>query len=271
MQSERQPQNVIMINVPSLIRTTGFRLAALGAAFASLGAGVIFVVIYFGTVGAMIGAIDQQINDETAEIVDPGEKPRTPDLVKSAHEAQDESVHGTFITLIDPNGKIVATNLANPSRIVGWGWHYSTIISLSKSRPKVTRSLGIKLADGGLLVIGEDATELMQLKERLARTFLVSFIIMLVFGLGAGVAFGRSAVFRVQQINSTLERIMGGDFNQRLARSGRGDEIDNLAFSVNLMLDRIEFLMENLRQVGNEIAHDLRSPLARLREGLAVC
>lgn len=267
MRIERHPGGVAQARSPSLIRTTSFRLAACGAILASLGAGLVFVIIYYGTAGAMVRTLDRQIRNEVGEIEDPGKTFRTAGALESVREAESEVVRGTFITLIDPQGHVVATNLADFSRVQGWSWH-NLIVTHPTSRIVTTRNLGIRLADGGLLVVGEDATALVQLRQRLAKTFFVGFGILVIFGLGAGIALGRNAVSRIQDINTTLESIMGGDFSRRLTRSIYRNELDDLAVSVNLMLDRIELLMENLRQVGNEIAHDLRSPLARLREGL---
>ncbi|WP_144052890.1 HAMP domain-containing protein, partial [Acidocella sp. MX-AZ02] len=267
MQIEQSPGSARQARSPSLIRTTSFRLAACGAILASLGAGLVFLVIYYGTAGAMVRTLDRQIGNEAAEIVDPGEILRTAVAMEAVREAQSEVVHGTFVTLIDPQGHVVATNLADPSRMQGWSWH-NLIVMHPASHIMTTRNLGIRLADGGLLVVGEDATALVELRQRLVRSFFIGFSILLALGLGAGIVLGQNAVSRIKDINATLESIMGGDFSRRLTRSSYRNELDDLAVSVNLMLDRIEFLMENLRQVGNEIAHDLRSPLARLREGL---
>jgi signal transduction histidine kinase len=87
-------------------------------------------------------------------------------------------------------------------------------------------------------------------------------------GVGGGMFVARQTLTRVEAMSKTSQDIMGGDLSRRIPLNGTGDEFDRLASNLNTMLERIEVLMENVRQVSNDIAHDLRSPLARLREHL---
>jgi signal transduction histidine kinase len=251
-----------------LLRTTGFRLAALGAGLAALAAIVAFAIIYYGTVGAMAQTLDVEIGNELVEIVDPGAHPTSADLVGAVRDSLTEPGSGTFFALIDPAGHILEANLAHPPRAVGWTWRKAPRDAPFAHHVRTLRGLGVRLADGGLLFVGENATALAELKELIVRAFVVAFGLTLVIGLAAGIAVGHRAVGRVAAINATLARIMAGDLARRLERSPLGDEVDDLASGVNAMLDRIQALMDDLRLVGNEIAHDLRSPLARLRGSL---
>jgi methyl-accepting chemotaxis protein len=90
----------------------------------------------------------------------------------------------------------------------------------------------------------------------------------LALGLLSGYLAARSASRRVDHFANTIRDIMEGDLSRRLTTGLTGDEFDRLAAELNIMLERLQVLMENLRQVTNDIAHDLRSPLARLREHL---
>lgn len=124
------------------------------------------------------------------------------------------------------------------------------------------------LDDGARLLVAVDATMIDHLDQLIGRSFVVGFSVTLGLGLIAGIAFGRRALARVDAVSNASREIMAGDLSRRLPFAGTGDEFDRLTDTVNEMLDRIEHLMENVRAVGDEIAHDLRSPLARLRETL---
>jgi signal transduction histidine kinase len=91
---------------------------------------------------------------------------------------------------------------------------------------------------------------------------------MLALSLAGGVLFARSALHRVERINRAVHAIMLGDLGRRVPVGRTDDELNRLAANINAMLDRIGELMESLRQVTNDIAHDLRTPLGRLRQRL---
>jgi len=93
---------------------------------------------------------------------------------------------------------------------------------------------------------------------------------MLVLGLVGGIVLSRRALARIEAINRTSDRIMAGEFDRRVPLKGSGDEFDRLAQNLNAMLDQIERLMAGMRQVTDNIAHDLRSPLGRLRSRIEV-
>ncbi|WP_298282308.1 HAMP domain-containing sensor histidine kinase [Acidocella sp.] len=263
------PEHYLPGPPPSLWRTTAFRLAVTGALVSAAGAAVVFVIIYLSTVGAMSRTLDREISAEVAEIIDPGTHPNSEAVLEGTQEQLDAAVRGSFAALIGPSGRVVAANFANPPRAVGWGW-YSAPAGGRPFTPgiRVIRGLGIKLSDGGVLFIGESATALVQLKTRMTIAFAISFGILLVLGLGAGIILGWGSVVRIRRINASLARIMAGDFSRRLPHGAGDHEIDTLAASVNVMLERTQALMEDVQQIGNEIAHDLRSPLTRLRAGL---
>jgi len=94
--------------------------------------------------------------------------------------------------------------------------------------------------------------------------------LMLVLGLIGGIVLSRRALARIETINRTSDRIMAGEFDRRIPLKGSGDEFDRLAQNLNAMLDQIERLMAGMRQVTDNIAHDLRSPLGRLRSRIEV-
>jgi signal transduction histidine kinase len=251
----------------SLLRTTGFRLALLGAGLASLTAGIVFALIYSNTLGAMRAALDAEIRNEAAEIAAPGRTLSQAAVVSAIQGALAEPHGGIFYAFVDRRGRTIAGNL--PVKPLSSGWHNLTAPEGTVFAPHVHVIRGLaQPAGGGILFVGENATTLNELDELMRRSFAIGFGITLLTGLGAGLLFGRRALARIEAVGATSREIMAGDLTRRLALSGSGDEFDHLAEAINAMLARIETLMENIRQAGNELAHDLRSPLSRLRETL---
>ena len=124
------------------------------------------------------------------------------------------------------------------------------------------------LSDGMRLVVADNLESVEDVEDVVLNGFLVALALAIVLGLGGGALFTRSLLRRVDGVTRTAEAIIGGDLSQRIALTGSGDDFDRLAATLNAMLDRIVDLLENLRQVSNDIAHDLRTPLARLRQRL---
>ncbi len=122
-----------------------------------------------------------------------------------------------------------------------------------------------QLSGGFRLLVGRDLDE----RERLYRIVLDagrwSIAIVIVLGLAGGLFVTRRVLRRVDAMTETTRTIMGGDLGGRLPVAGTGDEIDRLAVNLNVMLDRIEALMHGLKEVSDNIAHDLKTPLTRLR------
>ena len=239
----------------------------LGATLASLTAGIVFALIYYSTLGTMRAALDADIRNEVTEIVMPGQAISRAALISAVRGALAEPHAGMFYAFTAPDGRLIAGNL--PVQPLMPGWHSLTAPDHGVFAPNVQVIRGLaQLAGGGTLFVGENATDLNELDELIRRSFAIGFGFTLLIGLGAGLFFGRRALSRIEAVGATAREIMAGDLTRRLTVSGTGDEFDHLAEAINAMLVRIETLMENIRQVGNELAHDLRSPLGRLRETL---
>jgi signal transduction histidine kinase len=251
-----------------LLNTTSVRLAAMGVVLASTSAVVVFVVIYISALGAMRTTLDTELNNEIAEIMVRG--PDTPPAVIEAgvRAAIAAPPTGTFFRLINAHGQIVASNLALPPLARGW---HSLTARKRTSFPDHIRALRVRvqrLAAGGTLLVAADASMLDEMDALILRSFLIGFGITIAIGLAAGIGFGRRALARIEAVSAAGEEIMAGDFTRRIPLSGSGDEFDHLGAVINAMLARIELLIGNIRAVGDEIAHDLRAPLTRLRQFL---
>lgn len=134
--------------------------------------------------------------------------------------------------------------------------------------PDVARAWAVDLSDGTRLVVGADWSVVERVDHMLGGIFLAAFAVVLLISMTGAVLLGAYLRHRLSAISSAADSIMAGDIKRRVPESRRRDEFDALARSLNQMLDRITALLENLRQLSGDIAHDLRTPLARLRNHL---
>lgn len=153
-----------------------------------------------------------------------------------------------------------------PSGVFRYALHGKQDATTGKSGEPARFGVGVVLpVDGGVLVVGRD------IEQQRATAWLIRWVSFLSFGLlglvslVAGLVMSWSALSRVDQMTRSSRAIMSGDLSQRLPRSFSNDEFDRLAASFNNMLERIEKLMNGLREVSDNIAHDLKTPLNRLR------
>jgi len=118
------------------------------------------------------------------------------------------------------------------------------------------------------LLVGRDINQLTEAKRRIVQALTWGLAMMVFLAFAGGLVLSRRTVRKIERINQTTRRIMSGDLSRRVPRTHRNDDFDQVAENLNQMLDRIQTLMEDIRRVSDNIAHDLRTPLARLRQHL---
>ena len=118
------------------------------------------------------------------------------------------------------------------------------------------------------LLVGRDIHQLTEAKRRIIQALTWGLVIMVLLAFIGGLVLSRRTVRKIERINQTAQSIMSGDLSRRVPVTGRNDDFDQVADNINQMLDRIQMLMEDIRRVSDNIAHDLRTPLARLRQNL---
>jgi signal transduction histidine kinase len=146
------------------------------------------------------------------------------------------------------------------------GW-YSFELE-SDGQRTTARARVLQLRQDLVLLVGRDISDLNRLLKLAGGALFWSAGLVIAFALAGGVFMSRRLLGRIEGINDTTRSIMSGDFSQRVATRGTGDEYDKLAENLNIMLERIEALMSDMRHGGDSIAHDLRTPLTRLRQAL---
>lgn len=130
------------------------------------------------------------------------------------------------------------------------------------------RAVARKLNDGTILVVGWSTADNEKTASMVERGLFFGLVPAFILGLAASVIFGMKAHQRVDEMQIRIRQIVAGDLKQRLPTRNTKDPLNKLALIVNSMLDEIQTLIENLAGIGDDIAHDLRTPLARVRIGL---
>jgi signal transduction histidine kinase len=250
--------------VPRFLSTWSFRLTLLYAGLFTASVVVLFGVIYWSTLSYASRDEADEINVEFQAILDevaadPGQLSRIVD----EHIRQHAGARMAYL-LEDSAGRKLTGNIDAVAPREG---AMNLRVMLEGVRRDIQARM-FRLPAGGFLLIGEDSFPLHEMKELVARAFGVSVLATLLLAITGGVIVGKSVLRRVEAVAQTSRAIVAGDLSQRVPMRGSDDEFDHLAASVNAMLDRIEDLMRSMRQVSTDIAHDLRTPLTRLRQRL---
>lgn len=180
--------------------------------------------------------------------------------------AASEEGNGMGYLVLDAQGRRQAGDFNGAVPPPGWSEFAS--FQRADGSKGVAQAMNSPLEHGGRLIVAADRGGLHKIDRSLKRLFQINFGIMIAASLLAMLLFGRVVQRRLNAIQTTAEGIMGGDLSRRMPIDGSGGEFDQLAQVLNRMLDRIGDLMGNLRQVSGDIAHDLRTPLTRLRARL---
>jgi len=168
-----------------------------------------------------------------------------------------------------PAGVAIAGNVASlaPGVMATSGWSETAYRRLDEQDNADHRALVhvTELTNGFRLLVGRDLEERRRMFGIVAKAAQWSILVVVVLGLGGGIFVARRVLWRIDAITGTTRRIMAGDLSGRLSVGRSGDELDRLAENLNAMLERIEALMTGLKEVSDNIAHDLKTPLTRLR------
>jgi len=241
-----------------------FGLAMLVSLALTLGAVGIGAISYEVTHEALEQQLDHRTATETrALLAEPGFD-RTAAIAKGI--ARREGIPGPEhleYLLVDAKGRHLAGQLdATAPQSTG----YAEFLHYRDGR--IGQSLTTRLADGAMLVVSADRAILDQTDRRLLLLFTSAFGTMLLLGLGGAWTLGALTRARLRRMDRAALAIIGGDLTHRMPIDGSDSEFDRLSATLNRMLDRIAALMTNLRQVSSDVAHDLRTPLTRLRNRL---
>ncbi len=251
-----------------LLGTTTFRLASGIVALFVVAAAVIVWLLHAQTNAALTEQVLAGLRAEAESLSAMSRDGGTEALDRAIRERS--FPHSTQLySLTDMAGAQLAGNLAGvPPEIrgeTGGGVFRYRPSGVPDAVPRLAVAIPVKAGPDRRLIVGRDIEEQRGFAERVRLIFLYGFGGLALAGLAGGLLMSRVVVRRIGEINAAAHSIMEGNLERRIETRGSGDEIDGLAENLNAMLDRIEQLMGGLREVSDNIAHDLKTPLTRLR------
>jgi len=254
------------VHLPRVLRTASFRLAATYTCLFAGSVAVLGAFVLWTTRSALEQQMTSRIEAEAALLEAEFRSGGVDRLVAAVHE-RSRGAHALDYRVQDPGGRQVAGDL--PAAETGWSEVSTTGRSPGETDDSErVRVLARRLPDGTLLAVGEDTGRIEEATEAISFALWWALGLTLALGIAGGLVLSSGFLRRVDGIARTAEAIVDGDFEKRIPERGTQDDLDRLARTLNRMLDRIGELMIGMRQVSNAAAHELRTPLARLRQQL---
>jgi signal transduction histidine kinase len=251
-----------------LIRTTAFRLTLAYLFLFALFAASLLGYFAWNTRRLINEQITATVNVETAEITDIYTHRGLHGLVFTIENRALRPGANLYL-VTTPEGKAIRGNVGSlaPGVMASIGWSETAYRRLDEQDTAHHRALVrvTELTNGFRLLVGRDLEERRRLFGIVAKAAQWSLLVVIVLGIGGGIFVARRVLHRIDAMTGTTRRIMAGDLSGRLPVGRSGDELDRLAENLNAMLERIEALMTGLKEVSDNIAHDLKTPLTRMR------
>ena len=256
--------------MPKFWESVTFRIALVYGVLVVASITVLSAVFYYGTVEIQARGIDRRLEASGVSLAASYEG-RGPDSVRKEIEQllsdgvdQDTEVY----LLLDAQGVKVAGNLTT------WpagGFPLDSLVTQQVSRyghTSTSRLLWHRLPDGALLAVGRDLRDKDRIRILVLRSLALGIFIAVLLAFGGAYFFRREITRNIAAIRLTAQEIQAGKLHRRIPLTLADDEFTRLSRDINHMLDRIEQLMDGVRHVSNTIAHNLRTPLGRIRAQL---
>jgi signal transduction histidine kinase len=251
-----------------------FRLTTLYAILFAASVAILFALVWLVTSRSMTAQIMANVQREAISLAD---EYRATGTAAAAAVVERRLQRGglAYYLLQRRDGVWIAGNIAPVSPVLGPLDLQVRLQSRAEASGSTTPAdlrnaigYGVLLSDGTFVLAGEDVARLEAARKAIFTAFSVGGAVSVILAVLGGLALSAGFLRRVESVNRTARQVMAGQLDSRVAVRDNGDELDRLAANLNAMLDRIQSLMESLKQVSSDIAHDLRTPLARLRQNL---
>ena len=251
------------------LTSSTFKLALIAIGTFGVIVSIIFSYVYLSTSSYVRSRSDRAIATEYSSLRGVYEQSGREGLIELVQQrAADKSSAENVYMLADPSSTVLAGNLDTwPSTVTatsGWAEFRAPKPPNASSEP-LLRAIFETLPDGDRLLVGKDISDLDGFTDRIKIAVISGIALIFVLAGVASIGVTRRTVGRIESINATSRAIMLSGLDKRIPLRGTHDEWDRVAENLNLMLDRIETLMGEVRQVSDNVAHDLRTPLTRMR------
>ena len=254
-----------------LFRTTAFKLTAVFLAVFTIFAAFLIGYIARNTTELLQAQMLRAVDAELASISAQYERGGIPRVARVI-DLRSRQPGASLYLVTDAEGRKIAGNVESvPAAILNRADSEPQLVPYVQldeegSRERYAALVRVvELPAGFRILVGRDVSESEELVEVVQRSLILTVALMVGLGLLAWIFVSRRVLKRIDSIAETSRRIMEGDLSGRLEVTGAGDEFDRLGESLNTMLTRIERLMLGLKQVSDNIAHDLKTPLTRMR------
>lgn len=256
----------------SPFRSGAFRFALMMAAIFAIGATALLILVEHAVSQYATEVANDNIAAEVAVLRDESRTAGMTETIRAVVRRENAvREHQLRYLVVDKDGNYLAGSL--PAAVARLGWHN---VALTNRDPRTDdgaetislTALGARLDNGAMVVVASDRSDLDELRWALGTSSALFGVLITALALLGGFAVGRMFLRRLDGVNRSVERIMHGSLTERLPTIGMSPEFDELSANLNRMLAQIEALMEAMRQVSTDIAHDLRTPLTRLRQRL---
>ncbi len=251
-----------------LLRTAAFRLFLIYFALFAITAAIAVAYIYWKTNILLASQLESAVHAEVESLDEQYRGGGIGQLIRTIAE-RSETPGNSLYLLTDPEGHRLAGTLKAVSPEL---WNSQGRVAFVYRRPapggseeRLAYAVVFRLQDDSRLIVGRDIEDRREFGHVVRSAFLWTLAALALIGISGGLLIGRSFLRRIESMAETSRQIMAGDLSQRIPMSMTGDEFDRLAASLNAMLQRITELIDGFRQVSDNIAHDLKTPLTRLR------
>lgn len=251
-----------------MIETTSFKLSALYLGLFLVSFLVIGLAVYWLTTHTLERQLKSSIETEANRLKVEYDSGGISELKDEIDEVDSWKLHSLLeYGVIDQDGALIAGNLNHFKPSAGWQILKRTPVAdkLNNESKELLYISVIRLQDNIWLGVGHDGKTIKDAGEAIIQAFLWGIVMVIMLGAGGGFYLSRAFLKKIDGITRSTEAIIAGDLKHRLPVAEHRDELDKLALMLNLMLDKICALIENVQQVTNDIAHDLRTPISHLQ------
>lgn len=256
-----------MTAIAKLFRTTAFKISLAYLVVAAIGAALVLGRAGWNVEKLIDAQIAQTVDTEITGLAEQYSEGGIGRLIQAIERRLEEPGTGLYLLTTHVGEPIVGNVASLPSGVLSHPGLVETDYLRANDLTTPHRAVArvFALAGGFRLFVGHDIDEAVRMRRIFAGALVTSLIWLVIIGTIGGLWVARHVLRRVDAINAKAKTIVAGDLSSRLPLAGTGDELDRLVHNLNSMLDRISVLVIGLHEVSDNIAHDLKTPLTRLR------